>query len=146
MQLFPARHPAKLQAERPILVEEFLELTHQGKRDALRTMIDMLKALRDEGRDCRFLKKLKYGPMWELKPATRGGEKGGARVYLFLLATHDQAGLVNCEVKGQDEQADPGKLKVGLQVVQAHNKGINVFKEPIHVENVEDASNTTDTR
>lgn len=53
---------------------------------------------------------------------------------------------MNCEVKGQDEQSDPGKLKVGLQVVQAHNKGINVFKEPIHVENVEDASDTTDTR
>lgn len=79
MKLFPARHPANLQAERPILVEEFLELTHLGKWDALRTMIDMLKTLRDEGRDCRFLKKLKYGPMWELKPATRGGEKGAVR-------------------------------------------------------------------
>lgn len=57
-------------------------------------------------------------------------------MYLFLLATHDQAGLVNCEVKGQDEETDPGKLKVGLQVVQAYKKGINMFKEPIHVENI----------
>lgn len=58
----------------------------------------MLRDLHEKGRGSRFLNKLTGTPLWELKPASRGGEKGGPRVYLFLMPD-DEAGVVNCEVR-----------------------------------------------
>ena len=59
---------------------------------------------------------------------SRGGEKGGSRVYLFLVAD-DDAGVVNCEVK-DGVTADREKLRVGLEVAVAYKKGMPVFEEP----------------
>jgi hypothetical protein len=91
-------------------------------------MLEMLKDLHENGRDSRFLNKLTGTPLWELKPASRGGERGGSRVYLFLSGD-DEAGVVNCEVK-DGVTADREKLRVGLEVVVAYKRGIRVFEEP----------------
>lgn len=53
----------------------------------------MVAALKEQGSRCDFLKKLKGSPLLELKPHSRGGQKGGVRVYLFQGATRDQQEL-----------------------------------------------------
>jgi hypothetical protein len=124
MRLRLARHPHRLK----VLIEELLELELRGKQKAVAAMLGMLEELHEKGRGCRFLSKLTGTPLWELKPASRGGEKGGARVYLFLLEG-DEAGIVNCEVK-DGISADREKLRVGLEIVVAYKRGVRVFEEP----------------
>lgn len=128
MQLRLARHPLRLDAKHPILIEELLALESGGKQEAVSTMIAMLRDLHGQGRNSRFLTKLTGTPLWELKPATRGGEKGGSRVYLFLFAD-EEAGVVNCEVKDGDA-ASQQQLLIGLQIVKAYKNGVHVFEEP----------------
>lgn len=67
-------------------------------------------------------------PVWELKPTSRGGETGGARVYLFLLED-DGAGIVNCEIK-LGNAPDMETLRVVLEVLEAYQQGVPVFEEP----------------
>lgn len=50
----------------------------------------MVAALKQQGSRCAFLKKLKGSPLLELKPHSRGGQKGGVRVYLFQGPTQNQ--------------------------------------------------------
>jgi hypothetical protein len=128
MRLRLARHPNRLSAQHPILIEEMLVLEAVGKQPAVSAMLEMLKDLHENGTNSRFCWKLKGSPIWELKTASRGGEKGGARVYLFMLGQHD-AGVVNCEVKAGDS-ADVEKLRAVLEVVIAYRAGIPVFEEP----------------
>jgi hypothetical protein len=132
MRLRLARHPHRLKVKHPILIEELLELEQRGKQKAVAAMLAMLEDLHESGRGSRFLSKLTGTPLWELKPASRGGEKGGARVYLFVLED-DEAGVVNCEVK-EGVVADREKLRVGLEIVVAYKRGVRVFEEPEDVE------------
>jgi hypothetical protein len=127
MRLRLARCPNRLRAKHPIIIEDLLVLELCGKQEAVSTMIQMLRDLHERGRGSRYLHKLTGTPLWELKAASRGGEKGGSRVYLFLLAD-DDAGVVNCEVK-DGVAADREKLRVGLEVVVAYKKGLRVFEE-----------------
>lgn len=128
MRLRLARTPDRLDATHPLIIEEFLDLVETGKVFALQTMIAMLADLHERGRESRYLFTLAGVPIWELKPQARGGEKGGSRVYLFVTE-HDEAGIVNCEVK-QGDSPSMQKLKVVLQVIQAYRAGIPVFDEP----------------
>lgn len=132
MRLRLARHPKRLEAKHPILIDELLDLELHGKQAAVTMMLEMLQDLHEKGRDCRYLHKLTGTPLWELKSASRGGEKGGSRVYLVLLAD-DEAGIVNCEVKA-GVTADREKLRVGLEVVVAYKRGVQVFEEPSNAE------------
>jgi hypothetical protein len=126
MRLRLARHPNRLTATHPIIIDEFLELEDAGKQEAVATMISMLQDLHRRGRDCRYLHRLTGSPLWELKPVSRGGEKGGARVYLFLTLT-GEAGVINCEVKS-GIAANPARLASGLDVVVAYKNGIPVLE------------------
>jgi hypothetical protein len=128
MKLWLARYPHRLTAKRPIIVEQFLELVASGKTEALNTMIAMLQDLHQHGRGSRYLEKLKRLPLHELKSASRGGAKGGARIYLFFLA-NGEAGVVNCEVK-ENASPDPARLEVALEVLVAYKKGVQIFREP----------------
>lgn len=110
-----------------MIIDEFLGLVELGKIDALSTMVAMLDDLYRHGRDSRYLEKLKKLPLYELKSASRGGEKGGARIYLFFLANGD-AGIVNCEVK-EDRSPDRAKLESALEVLVAFKKGVRVFSD-----------------
>jgi hypothetical protein len=125
MRLWLARHPDRLSARREIIIDEFLELVANGRNDAVSTMIGMLKDLHQHGRESRYLEKLKKLPLFELKSASRGGEKGGSRIYLFFLANGD-AGIVNCEVKA-GHAPDPAKLESALEVLVAYRNGVRVF-------------------
>lgn len=90
-------------------------------------MIKMISDLTKHGRESRYLEKLKSSPIWELKSTSRGGQKGGARVYGFLT-TEGDAGIVNCEIKDGDEP-DIEKLRTVLVVIQAFKQGVRVFHE-----------------
>jgi hypothetical protein len=115
-----------LEAPHTILVDEFIELNLAGKEDAVSVMIRMLDDLRQHGRECRYIKNLTGTPLMELKPSARGGVRGGARVY-FWITPDDAAGVVNCEVKDHQAPASMQKLKVALEVYNAHQNGIPVF-------------------
>lgn len=115
MRLLLTQHPDRLDAEHPLPIEELLELEQTGHQAAVSTMIGMLKDLHQNGRACRFLKNLTGTPAWELRPAVRGGERGGSRV--------------NCEIKPGDA-ASREKLRAVLQVIVAFKKGVRVFEDP----------------
>jgi hypothetical protein len=125
MRLLLARHPDRLSARHPLIIEEFLELVYEGKVEAVHAMITMLSDLHVHGRNSRYLRNLAGTPLWELKTQSRGGVKGGSRVYLFVTQ-YDEAGIVNCEVKDEDG-ASMQKLKLVLQVLRAYTAGEPVF-------------------
>ena len=128
MRLLLGREPHRLEAVHPVIIEELLSLAADRKSVAVTTIIEMLASLHDEGRSSPYLVKLSHSPLWELKPMSRGGERGGCRVYLFLLPT-GEAGIVNCEVKKPDAKASQSKLAVGLRTMKAYNEGTPVFEE-----------------
>lgn len=128
MRLLLGREPHRLEAVHPVIIEELLSLAADRKTVAVTTIIEMLASLHDEGRSSPYLVKLSHSPLWELKPMSRGGERGGCRVYLFLLPT-GEAGIVNCEVKKPDAKASQSKLAVGLRTMKAYNEGTPVFEE-----------------
>jgi hypothetical protein len=110
---------------REIIIDDLLELVTAGKVDGVTMVIAMLEDLVRHGRDSRFLQKLKGLPLFELKSMSRGRHKGGARVYLFFLASGD-AGIVNCEVK-DDDAPDTAKLQEALEVLVAYKRGRQAF-------------------
>lgn len=126
MRLLLARDPGSLDREHPLLIEEFVQLNKEGKNEAVTMMIKMLSDLYEHGRESRYLVPLRLSALHELKPTSRGGTKGGSRVYLFITE-HDEAGIVNCEVKDGDSP-DPQKLKQALRVIVAHRQGVEVFR------------------
>ncbi len=128
MRLMLGREPHRLEAVHPVIIEELLSLAADRKSVAVTTIIDMLASLHAEGRSSPYLLKLSHSPLWELKPMSRGGERGGCRVYLFLLPT-GEAGIVNGEVKKPDAKASQSKLAVGLRMMKAYNEGTPVFEE-----------------
>jgi hypothetical protein len=125
MRLLLPRHPNRLTAKHPLIIEEFLELVDNGETEALGAMIGMLDDLHKNGRNSRFLRHMTGSPIYELKTQSRGGPKGGSRVYLFLNE-QDEAVIINCEVKDGDE-ASVHKLKTVLRVAAAYKKGLPLF-------------------
>jgi hypothetical protein len=123
MRLLLARHPTNLTAPNPIIVDEMLAFENDVKQEGVSMMIK----IRTNGRSSRYLEKLKSSPVWELKSTSRGGEKGGARVYAFLTAEGD-AGIVNCEIK-EGDSPDIEKLRTVLQVIEAFKRGVPVFHQ-----------------
>lgn len=128
MDLLLARHPDRIDEPHSIIEHEFIELNGEGKNAAVSVMIEMLASLHENGRGCQFIKTLKGIPLSELKPNVRGGFKGGARVYFWILPD-DAAGILNCEVKENDASASQQKLKVALQLYVSHQQGRRIFTE-----------------
>ncbi len=85
----------------------------------------MLQDFYQNGRDSRYLEKLKNLPFHELKTRSRGGQKGGARVYLFLTSD-DEAVIVNAEIK-TGNKPDEMKLEEVAIVLRAYRLGIQVI-------------------
>lgn len=126
MKLLLARLPTRLGSKHPQMIEEMVALNNAGRGEAVAMMIKMMGDLHQHGRDSRYLRAMKGTPIKELKPRSRGGLKGGSRVYLFITE-HEEAGIVTCEVKGGDAP-DPHKLKRVLRVVSAHKDGMPVLR------------------
>lgn len=125
MRLLLARLPTRLDSRHPQIIEEMVALNEAGKGEAVTMMIRMLADLHQRGRESRYLKAMKSTPIKELKPRSRGGLKGGSRVYLFITE-YEEAGIVTCEVKESDAP-DPLRLKRVLRVVRAHKSGVPVL-------------------
>lgn len=64
-----------------LVVRDLLAMRAVGQRAAVTAIIRMVRDLKASGRDSRYALPLKGLPLWELKTRSRGGEKGGARVW-----------------------------------------------------------------
>lgn len=96
-------HPNR-NCKRPLLIDDLLQIANAHHPAVLSSIIEMLADLHRKGCDSRYLKPLKGpGPVWELKTRSRGGQKGGCRVYLFFIGPDcREAVLVRAEVKKGD--------------------------------------------
>ena len=123
MRLLEPRHPHRLQALHPRLVEDLLELARGGHQNALDAIVGMLEDLVQQGLKSRYALPLKGTPIWELKTRARGGPKGGARVYWVPLEVavknHEEtetfAVMVNAEIKAESTP-NPSKLAEALEI------------------------------
>lgn len=126
MRLLEPRHPDHLEATHPLIVEDLLEIAEAGHQQALDSIVGMLEDLGKSGLGSRYIKPLKGTPIWELKTRSRGGIKGGARVYWFPFEIEEEeietvAVVVNAEVKAESAP-DPLKLAEALEVYLAFRK------------------------
>ena len=94
-------------------------------------MIALLRDLHANGRASRYLRNLTGTPLMELKSTTRRGQRGGVRVYLWLLPD-DAAAIVNCDAKAPDAPTSVQQLKVALTVYLAHQRGASVLSAGPH--------------
>jgi hypothetical protein len=120
-----ARHPNRLNAPNPIIIENLLETVHSNQQASVDSIILMLQDFYLNGRKSRYLEKFKTLPFYELKTRSRGGQKGGARVYLFLT-NNDEAIVVNAEIK-TGHTPSPQKLEEVAIVLRAYRLGSAVI-------------------
>lgn len=116
----PRRH-----SPRPLILEDLLLLVEHDQQEAVNAMVDMLEDLHVSGLASRYAVKLKGIALWELKTRSRGGMKGGARVYFYPTADGN-ALVLNAEVK-EGDKASAAKLKEALVIVQAFKNGVPVL-------------------
>jgi hypothetical protein len=121
VRLVYAFDPDALQDPQPPFVEDLIELMTQGHQLALTEIIKMVADLKANGRSSRYLKKLEGYPLWELKSRSRGGEKGGARVYLFI-GPDSSFYLCHAEWK-TDHEADERLLEDTAYMALAFKEG-----------------------
>lgn len=80
--------PDDLEAKHPLFMQDVIALKVKGNHQAVEEIIKMVKALKELGLECGFVKKLKGSPLLELRSHSRGGNKGGTRVYFFQAPNH----------------------------------------------------------
>jgi phage-related protein len=114
-RLIHARHPNRLKAKHPLIIEDFLATASVSKHQCLKKMIEMVQDLHENGMESRYVKAL-GGPLYELKGRT---SEGGARVY-FIRANDDAFILGRAECKKEDE-ADQDLLSSLLDVLMARD-------------------------
>lgn len=117
------RHPNRPKAKYPRILETLLTMNQSGKSVAVTECIRMCRDLWQQGRDSRYAKPLRYLPgAWELKPTTRGGIRGGARVYFFWLSDGRPV-LTGAEYKQPDAAANDNLLDELVDIAEALHKG-----------------------
>lgn len=132
MDLLLARLPHRLNAAHPRIIENLLEFAEGNQQEGINAIIEMLTDLHTNGNTTRYAEKLQRIRIWELKTRSRGGTKGGARVYFYWRTRphqDTQAVIVNAELKDGD-QASPHKLREALEVLLADEQGIPVTEPP----------------
>jgi hypothetical protein len=126
-------HPNRLNAPREPLLEDLLEMAHQGKQDCVDKIISMLEDLHTHGfskdsrgaYNCRFIKPF-GGAIYELKAGKVGS--GAARVY--LIRGSDQCTyLTHAECKKRNA-ANEWMIANTLEIQDALEQGKPVFPEP----------------
>lgn len=116
-------YPLSGSTTRAQIIEDQLELVNHGKQEAVNEMVNMLEDLHLNGRASRYLQSLKGVPLYELKPTSRGGHKGGARVYLSFNQ-HGEAVILNAEAKPQGTTIpDRAKITQALNMLKAYRSG-----------------------
>jgi hypothetical protein len=96
-----------------------------GRQEAVDAIVEMLTDFHDFGTSSRFAQKLRNTPLWELKTRSRGGLKGGARVYFFVV--DEKLVVVNAEYKTAHDP-NPQKLFEAIIVLQAYLNRIPVIE------------------
>jgi hypothetical protein len=81
-------HPKRLKDQHPPLIADLIHLETTGHHDCVSQIIAMIADLKEQGTNSRFLKAFSGGIL-ELKSRARGGDKGGARVYLFRTSQNE---------------------------------------------------------
>jgi hypothetical protein len=119
-----SRHPARLRAQHTRIVETLLIMNQAGHAVAVSECIRMCRDLRASGHDSRYAKPLRHLPgAWELKPTTRGGLRGGARVYFFWLGDGRPL-LTGAEYKVPGAGASDALLDELVDMVYAVKQGV----------------------
>ncbi len=114
----------------PPIIEDLKSLTTANKYACLVALQKMIFDLKQNAHESRYLRTLhEYPAVLELKNASRGGEAGGARVYLYRAAEHEYH-LCAAECK-TDSRADLALLERTAMIAFAWKKGIPIFKEVI---------------
>lgn len=121
--------PDNLDAPYPPLVQDLIELKLRGYHESVREAIKMVVALKNDGSKCSFLKKLKGSPLLELKPHSRGGQKGGVRIYLFQGPfIHNEESFLLCRAEWkQNNEASESILEDTAYILMAFKNGDPVF-------------------
>lgn len=115
--------PNRLREQHVRIVECLLEMNRAGHRDAVWQCIKLCQDVREHGHESRFVHSLKgYPGISELKPTTRGGERGGARVYFFWLADGRPV-LVNAEVKAEGAGSNEALIEEAYDALLAVKTG-----------------------
>lgn len=116
--------PDRLEDQYPPLVEDVIDLKHTGHHECVAQIIRMIGDLKENGLDSRFFKAF-GGPVAELKSRSRGGDKGGARVYLFR-GPEDTFFLCRAECKHEND-ADAVLLADTAEISAAYRRNQSVF-------------------
>lgn len=117
------RHPNRPAARFPRILETLLEMNRAGYSEAVTECIRMCRDLWQHGRGSRYAKPLRHLPgAWELKPTTRGGFRGGARVYFFWLSDGRPV-LTGAEYKPPGANANDDLLDELVDMAEAVRKG-----------------------
>lgn len=119
-RLHLARHPDRLTAPRPLLIEDFLDMAVTGRKTCLRSVVEMCADLHQHGMKSRFMRPL-GGPLYELK---KRASDGGARVYFFRY--QEDFVLVHAECK-TETRTDQALLLDALAVIEALYGGHHVL-------------------
>lgn len=119
--------PDDLDARYPPFMQDVVNLKLKGNHQAVEEIIKMVKALKELGLNCGFVKKLKGSPLLELRSHSRGGNKGGVRVY-FFQAPHNTFMLCRAEWK-QSVKANPILLEDSAYILLAFKHNRPVFPD-----------------
>lgn len=109
----------------PPIVDDLFDLRDAGQFLALRAISEMVADLRLNSTQSRFLKTLKGYAILELKTRARGGEKGGARVYLYR-ADEDEFHLCAAESKTGNQPTQTLLERTAL-IAWAWSQNLTVF-------------------
>jgi hypothetical protein len=118
-------HPAR-KTKHPLVIEDMLELAEAGRQEAVDACVMMLADFFRQGKDSRYCKVMK-GLFWELKSRSRGGLKGGTRVYFFWLGeNYQETAIVRAEYKTEAEP-DVAILNDVAEIIEAYRQGKKVW-------------------
>lgn len=122
--------PDDLEAQNPPFVQDLIDLKQRGYHETIAEISKMVAALKEQGSESGFLKKLTGTPILELKSHSRGGQKGGARVYLFE-GPEKTFFLCHAEWKQADTPSQL-LLEDTAYILEAFKQGQSVFPPRVH--------------
>lgn len=103
-----------------LVVRDLLKMQGAGQQEAVTAIIRMVQDLGAHGQRSRYARALKGTPIWELKTRSRGGAKGGTRVYFFWRADGVPV-LCGAEIKTGDA-ADRHLLLEALRAYERYTE------------------------
>jgi hypothetical protein len=76
MRLVQPRHPNRLEAQHPRIIEDLIDIAEDVHQSVLDSLVLMLEDLTVYGTHSRFAQTLQGNPIWELKTRSQGGTSG----------------------------------------------------------------------